>query len=299
MPVHSSFPKYFQEVCKTGSIRQAARNLFISSSAVNRQILKAELELGVKLFQRSHSGISLTAAGELLALHVDFVVADFDRTLQSIAALGSDAPKRITIAGQESVIARFLPPALVAVHANYPDVATSFKAASGMQLKEMLQSRVADVALAFDPEPAADIAIYAEKKLPVGAVIAPGHPLAGLGHVTLEECAKFPLLLPDRSWPLRQLLDREIRLATLKPRIKTSSNSVEFLRSMLDLELGVGFQTAVGIEREIEQRLLLHVPLHNPDPITQNLSICARVDRGRWEPLQHVLDLLAAQLQEY
>lgn len=71
MPVHSAFLKYFHEVCKTESIRKAARNLYVASSAINRQILMMESELGVKLFERSHAGATLTPAGELLVAKLE------------------------------------------------------------------------------------------------------------------------------------------------------------------------------------------------------------------------------------
>lgn len=299
MPVHSAFTKYFQEVCRTGSIRKAARELFVASSAINRQILKVEAELGVKLFERSSSGVELTPAGAVLAKHIDYTLADFDRALQSISRLDQGAQKRITIAGQESVISRLLPPVLVSLHASFPDIATSFKAASGLQLNEMLQSGVADIALAFDQQTVPGIVRVAERNLPVGAVVTADHPLAGRSEVELEECARYPLILPDRSWPLRQLLDREIRTAGLRPRIKTSSNSVEFLRSMLDLHLGIGFQTAVGLEAEIEQGMLMLIGLRNPDPIAQTLAVCARADDDDWPPLKHALKLLTAKLDDY
>lgn len=299
MPVHSAFTRYFHEVCRTGSIRKAARELFVASSAINRQILKVEAELGVKLFERTSSGVTPTAAGKLLAKHIDYALADFERTVQSISHIDSRTQKRITIAGQESVIARLLPPVLVSLHAGYPDIATSFKAASGLQLNEMLQTGIADIALAFDQQPVAGIATFAKRKLPVGALVTPDHPLAGRKEVQLAECANFPLILPDRSWPLRQLLDGEIQRAGLKPRVKTSSNSVEFLRSMLDLHQGIGFQTAVGVEAEIEKGLLMHIALRNPDPITQSFSICAREDNDDWGPLNHALGLLAEKLDDY
>lgn len=299
MPVHSAFTKYFQEVCRTGSIREAARALFVASSAINRQILKVEAELGVRLFDRSSSGVKLTAAGKLLAKHIDYALADFDRTLQSISQLGEGAQKRITIAGQESVITRLLPPVLVSLHASYPDIATSFKAASGLQLNEMLQSGVADIALAFDQKTVPGIVKLAERSLPVGAVVTTDHPLAGRSEVELAECAGYPLILPDRSWPLRQLLDREIRAGGLRPQIKTSSNSVEFLRTMLDLHVGIGFQTAVGLEDAIERGVLMLIGLRNPDPISQTLAICTRDNNDEWEPLNYVLKLLVAKLSDY
>lgn len=299
MPVHSAFTKYFHAVCRTGSIRKAARELFVASSAVNRQILKVENELGVELFERSSSGVKLTAAGSLLAKHIDYALADFDRTQQLISELDQGAKKRITIAGQESVIAKLLPSVLVSLHASYPDIATSFKAASGLALNEMLQTGVADIALSFDQQAVPGIVRVAERNLPVGAIVTADHPLASRSEVALTECAEYPLILPDRSWPLRQTLDREIRTAGLSPKIKTSSNSVEFLRTMLDLHLGIGFQTVVGLEAEIEQGVLMHIGLRNPDPIMQTLAVCTRADRDERQALQHALELLSSKLNDY
>ena len=53
-------------VARTGSLRKAAEQLFISVSAVHRQIILAEEELGVALFERLPQGLKLTLAGELL-----------------------------------------------------------------------------------------------------------------------------------------------------------------------------------------------------------------------------------------
>ena len=91
---------------------------------MNRQILKVEDELGIKPFERSHNGIRLTPAGQLLAAHVGRTLADAARAVAEISALNNSTRPVVTIAGQESVIARFLPPALVELHAARPDVST-------------------------------------------------------------------------------------------------------------------------------------------------------------------------------
>ena len=62
----SRFSEYFMVVARTGSLRKAAEQLFISVSAVHRQIVLAEEELGVALFERLPQGLKLTLAGELL-----------------------------------------------------------------------------------------------------------------------------------------------------------------------------------------------------------------------------------------
>ena len=54
----------FITVTKYNSINAAADALFISSPALQQQINRLEADVGFKLFERSASGIRLTAAGQ-------------------------------------------------------------------------------------------------------------------------------------------------------------------------------------------------------------------------------------------
>ena len=63
MRIHSIAIRYFDAVRKAGSIREAARQLNVASSAVNRQILKLEAEIGTPLFARLPGGLKLSSAG--------------------------------------------------------------------------------------------------------------------------------------------------------------------------------------------------------------------------------------------
>ena len=56
--------RYIIEIASTRSFSQAARNLFISQSALSASVKDAEQELGIVIFQRSNRGVSLTPAGE-------------------------------------------------------------------------------------------------------------------------------------------------------------------------------------------------------------------------------------------
>jgi DNA-binding transcriptional LysR family regulator len=299
MPVHAAFIRYFDEVRRSGSIRLAARKLYVASSAVNRQILKIEEELGVRLFDRSASGLRLTAAGELLAEHISRTLRDAEQTLARIAALKTEQRQLISIAGQESVIARFLPPALVALHAEHPDVATVFRAASGTELQDLLRRGSADLVLAFDPEPADDIETVAAVVLDVGAVLTPSHPLADRPSVSLLECQPYPIVLPDDSWPLRTRLDREIRDADLTLNIITTSNSVEFLKTMVDQQLGIGFQTIIGVEAQVAAGEFSHVPLVTTAPVSQTFAICMIAGRDSTPPLDRLIASLRQRLTDY
>ena len=56
--------RYVIEVANTRSFSQAARNLFISQSALSSSVKDVEQELGIQIFLRSNRGVRLTPAGE-------------------------------------------------------------------------------------------------------------------------------------------------------------------------------------------------------------------------------------------
>ena len=63
---HARAMSYVDEVARLGSIRAAGARLHIAPSAVNRQILMLEEQLGEPLFERLPRGMRPTPAGEIL-----------------------------------------------------------------------------------------------------------------------------------------------------------------------------------------------------------------------------------------
>jgi DNA-binding transcriptional LysR family regulator len=56
--------EYFLSVARTKSVAQSARELFVSAPAISKQLAALERDLDVTLLTRSHSGMSLTPAGQ-------------------------------------------------------------------------------------------------------------------------------------------------------------------------------------------------------------------------------------------
>ncbi len=61
---------YILEVERCGSINRAARNLFVSQSALSAAIAEVERELGITVFRRSNRGIDLTQEGRELTAQI-------------------------------------------------------------------------------------------------------------------------------------------------------------------------------------------------------------------------------------
>ena len=73
----------FIAVADCGSFTKAAERLYISSTAVMKQINSLEVHLDIKLMERTSAGIKLTAAGEVIYRDAKFMT---DYSQKSIAA---------------------------------------------------------------------------------------------------------------------------------------------------------------------------------------------------------------------
>ena len=80
MILQTSLLRYL-EVAQSGSIRAAAERLFVTPSALSRELQKLEEDLGVTLFERRARGMVLTAAGKVYLNHVRDALNGIERMI--------------------------------------------------------------------------------------------------------------------------------------------------------------------------------------------------------------------------
>ena len=177
--MHAAVLRYFDHVARHGSIRKAADALQVASSAVNRQILRLEDEMGVALFERGRSGVRPTAAGELLLRHVRETQNEYQRTRAEIASLGGTVSGDVRIISLESLLVRFLPEVVDEISARHPKVTFTVLAVHPSEIGEALRSGDNDFGVLFVDARHRGVDVIAEFPTSVGALMRPDHPLAG------------------------------------------------------------------------------------------------------------------------
>lgn len=75
---------YILAIARAGGISKAAKQLFITQSALDQQLLKLEKELGTQLFARSRSHVALTPAGKVYVDYAQRIVALKDEAYRII-----------------------------------------------------------------------------------------------------------------------------------------------------------------------------------------------------------------------
>lgn len=110
----------FVAVARRMSITRAAEDLYLTQSAVSRQISSLEESLGVKLFVREHRAIRLTPHGENFYQTAEKILSDLIHTVSSFKE--EDTARALTIAVSASMSAFWLLPRLANLRHLHPEL---------------------------------------------------------------------------------------------------------------------------------------------------------------------------------
>lgn len=277
--IHAAALLYFDAVRRALSIRAAARRLNVASSAVNRQILSLEAEIGMPLFDRLPAGLKLTAAGEILAAHVITVMRDAERAESQLGALQGLRAGSVELVTLEGLCHRIVPRAIGALAAHAPQVSIGVDILPTEAIPNAVANGEAHLGLAFEVRARPDLRRLAVARYRLGAVVAPNSPLAGRGSLTINDCRDYPTVLPKRNFANRDQLHIALFEAGLRDRGHYEAGSIELIKELVLLGLGVAFMTRVGLEAELKSGRLVHVPLRrNRGAIYSELGLFARAD---------------------
>ena len=252
---HLQTLKLIEAVAKAGSIRKAAEDMHITSSALNRRILGFEEEFGAAIFERLHGGVRLNPAGELLIQHIRGHLADLERVRSQVADLSGLRRGHVSIACSQALQPYFMPAQIAAYRSEHPNVSFSIHVRDRDAAEEDLRAFESDLALVFEPVHIGDIDILLSVEQPVYAVMAKDHPLATKQTLRLRDCLGYAHVVPPKRIGIRYLLDQAVAKMSQKMEPIAEADSFEFMRHYVQHERAVGFQFPIGLNLEGDDRL--------------------------------------------
>ena len=276
--LHSRLLKYLDEVARLGSIRKAASRLNVASSAINRQILALEQELGAPIFERMPRRLRLTATGEVLIAHVRETLKSHQRVETHIEALKGLTRGEVTIATMNGLAAGPLPRFLNSILATHPRVHLRLRVLPFDQMTNAVLTGEADLALSYNPPPSPGLRVVASHDLQLGAVVSARHPLTTRRPLRLADCLEFPLALADASMTIRPAVELAFTRANLPLRPTIETNSIEFMKKIARNGHAVTFLNPVDVDEDVQAGEIRYLPLNElaRDPIALKLLVRAR-----------------------
>ena len=252
MSVKLELYRVFKEVAEAGNITAAAQTLFISQSAVSQSIKQLEAELQTRLFARNSRGVTLTADGRMLYEYVRSAMGLLETGEEKLSQSRDLQMGHLTIGASDTVTSQFLLPYLDRFHRQYPAIHIQIISGRSHKVLGLLQSGKVDIAFASTPQEGASLETF--PCLATHSIFVAGaeYP-CDFDHVyTLEEIARFPLILLERKASSRLDLEKYFlqKGLHLNPEIELGARSL--LVDLAAIGFGVAGVTEEFVRRELE-----------------------------------------------
>jgi DNA-binding transcriptional LysR family regulator len=274
---------YIDAVARHGSIRKAADALNVASSALNRQILDLEWDLGSALFERLPRGVRLTAAGEVFLAYARQAMSELKAVESRVEQLRGMVRGQVSVAAVESVAGELLPAAISQFQATHPNVRFIVRIGAPEELVSALDADQVDLILTHYPPPKRNVTVVASTEQALCALMVHDHPLVHRNDLRLRDCLPYPLALADSTLALRALIDQALAQASFELDPRVVSNSFETMKAFARMNRGVCFQFCQPGRAPLPPGDLIAVPLIDPAFRQARLLLATR--RGRVLPI--------------
>ena len=138
--------RYFQTVCRYGSITKAAEELYVSQPTISFCLKELEDEFGVKLFHRRHNRLQLTVEGQFFYDKVNYILQSVDSLVTQMKDMGNNR-NHVKIA-VPAMISTFLFPQMFNAYTKlYPDVELEMLETGSLQARKLVDANSVDLGI--------------------------------------------------------------------------------------------------------------------------------------------------------
>lgn len=184
--------QFFLAVCEEKSISRAAEKNFVSQQAISKSLTNLEQELGVQLFVRTSSGVSLTEAGQLLERQARPHLAERDDILRQMQRFCAAPQLRI---GFFMGLLQALPPHFfLNFQKEHPEVQLHYHSYTDNERSRTYRNHDCDLVITTSPLTSSDFVQLVQFKCNTGILIAQNHPLAQKQKLFLADLKSSPLI---------------------------------------------------------------------------------------------------------
>jgi DNA-binding transcriptional LysR family regulator len=240
-----------QAIAETGSFTACGRKLHVSQSAISRQILLLEEELGEPLFLRVGRQVRMTTAAESLVQLGQRVFQDVKETVGKITDRTGDLRGTLRLTGGMTVCLYVFPPLLKHLRRVHPHLDMRITVATAGRSVEEIRGGQIDVGLLTLPVEESDLVTVPSLREELLLMTTPKHPLARRRGVAPQDLAAHPFVLFEAGSATRRVIDHFFASQDIQPLVVMDTENVEIIKAMVRTGLGISIVPYQAIAREV------------------------------------------------
>ena len=268
-----------QAIAETGSFTACGRKLHVSQSAVSRQILLLEEELGEPLFLRVGRRVRMTPAAESLVQLGQRVFRDVRETLGAITDQTRDLRGTLRLSGGMTVCLYVFPRLLKRLRRVHPQLDLRLTVASAGRSVQEIRAGQVDAGLLTLPIEDSDLVTAPVMREELLIVTPPTHPFARRGPVKPRDLAGQPFILFEVGSATRRVIDHFFATENIEPTIVMDTENVEIIKAMVKTGLGIGIVPYQAVEREVRAKQFFCARIEGHELVRETGWVYARANR--------------------
>jgi DNA-binding transcriptional LysR family regulator len=260
-PLDSRRLQQFVVLARTGSFTQTARELNLTQSGISHSMKALEQEAGCRILDRLGKKVVLTQAGEQLLKHGELILAEMAAARESLFALGKWGKGRLRLGASTTACQYLIPSVLREFKECFPEHLVQLEPGDSPALVDALLKHRIDLALTLEAAGESQLEFHPLFTDELQFLVSATHPWARQGRVESSEIPKQSYILYNKRSVTFQLIEEYFRREQMVLNTVLEVGSMEAMKELVKLGLGVCILAPWTARREVEEGSLVALPL--------------------------------------
>ena len=260
-PIDSRQLRAFLALSRTGSFTLAAKELFLSQSAVSHSMKALETDVGCRLFDRLGKKVLLTQAGEALLQHTEKILQEMATARAALEEFGKWGVGRLRLGTSPTACQYILPAVLREFKDSFPKCRIAIEPGDTLEAMEAIRSHRIDLAITLEPRNEEQVDFHPLFTDELNFLVAPTHAWAREGQVLRQEIPKQSYVLYNKNSYTFRAVQEYFHEQDMVLNTVIELGSMEAIKELVKLGLGVGILATWIAQKELQDKSLVCLPL--------------------------------------
>ncbi len=253
----------FVALARNRSFTLAAKELFLTQSAISHAIKALENDLGCRLLDRAGRRVVLTSAGERLLRHAEAILREMEMARSGVEEVTREGHGRLRLGASTTACQHLLPPVLRDFRQRFPRCVIRIEPGDHGHQLELLRAGHVDLSLIIEPPASTqhEFAFMPVFEDELRFLVPPSHPWVALGQAPREAIGTETLVLYNKTSYTFRLVSEYFRAEGIALNNAIELGSMEAIKELVKIGIGAGVLAPWIARGELESGVLASLPL--------------------------------------
>ncbi|HDZ88708.1 MAG TPA: LysR family transcriptional regulator, partial [Nitrospirae bacterium] len=248
--------KAFCLIVETGGFSRAAKEKFMTQSAMSHLVKNLEDEFGTQFFHRQGSAVIPTPAGRVFYEHAKQILERYKKMEDDIYALIQKVKGTVYIGASQTAAAYLLPQVFYSFTKVHPEVRMELLVSSTEKTIDNLLEGKIDLAIVEGTVKKSSVSLEEIAEDEIVIIASDDNPLSGKSIVTPGDLISQPFIMPEKGSGIREFIEDFLHTSKINPKdIKVSMTlgSTEMIIHMVQAGIGISFASKWTVFEAIKE----------------------------------------------